>query len=43
MQLLLLAPRPDLAYDLCDYMPLCKDEEAKELANAATEQGTVRL
>jgi hypothetical protein len=33
MQLLMIAPRPDIAYDLCDYVPLCKDEEAIETAN----------
>jgi hypothetical protein len=24
--MVLLAARPDVAYDLCDYMPLCADE-----------------
>jgi len=39
MQLLLLAPRPDIAYDLCDYIPLCKDEEAIESKNTAVVEG----
>jgi hypothetical protein len=40
MQLLMIAPRPDIAYDLCDYVPLCKDEEAIETANVTPQQSS---
>jgi hypothetical protein len=42
MQLLMIAPRPDVAYDLCDFVPLCKDEEEIESANAAPQQSIFR-
>lgn len=43
MQLLMIAPRPDVAYDLCDYVPLCKDEEAIESANIPTQQSILLI